>query len=113
MTIIPELRHRVVLLQRQITEEVDGTFTEAWRAGDTVWAKILPYIGREMQGEGWNSRTEEAQVKYKVTMRFRHSLFHRLQWEDKVLALRCPPIPDERQQWMTCLTYEVRGGRGE
>jgi head-tail adaptor len=109
MTIIPELRHRVALLHRQITEGEDGILSEVWHAGDTVWAKILPYVGREMQGEGWNNFAEEPQVKYKVTMRFRRSLFHRLQWEQKVLALRCPPIPDERQQWMTCLTYEVRG----
>jgi head-tail adaptor len=113
MTIIQDLRHRVVLLKRQIREEADGSFTESWTAGDAVWARILPCLGREMQGEGWNALTAEAQIKYKVTMRFRRNAFHRLQWEDTILALLCPPIIDGCRRWMTCLTYEVRRGKNE
>ena len=113
MTTLQELRHRVVLLQRRIQEAADGSFTESWITGDAVWAKVVPYAGREIQGEGWNALTEEAQIKYKVTLRFRNARFHRLQWEETILALRCPPIIDGRRQWMTCLTYEAKGGKNE
>lgn len=107
MTKIQELRHRVVLFKRQIKEEVDGSFTESWTSGDAVWAKIVPYAGREAQGEGWHAVTEGGQAKYKVTIRYRRAPFHRLQWEDAALALLCAPIIDERRQWVTCLMYMV------
>lgn len=106
MTRIQELRNRVVLLKRRIKEEQDGSFTESWEKGTSVWAKVLPYMGREAFGEEWNT-VNPVQAKYKVTMRFRREKFTRLQWENLTLTLLCPPIIDQQRCWMVCLMYEV------
>ena len=89
MTHIQDLRHRVVLLKRHVTEEQDGSFTERWGKGTSVWAKVLPCLGREAFGEEWNT-VNPVQTKYKVTMRLCREKFTRLQWDDLTLALLCP-----------------------
>ena len=45
------------------------------------------------------------QAKYKVTLRFRRERFTRMKWEEITLALLCPPLIDQRRQWMTCMMY--------
>jgi head-tail adaptor len=106
MTRIQDLRNRVVLLKRHVTEEQDGSFTERWEKGTSVWAKVLPSLGREAFGEEWNT-VNPAQTKFKVTMRLCREKFTRLQWDDLTLALLCPPLIDQNRRWMVCLMYEV------
>lgn len=111
MTVLRDLRHRIVLLKRRVVEEGDGSFTEVWQEGDSVWAKIIPCVGQEVFNEGWHHLTLPAE-KFKVTMRFRSSRFARIKWESRVLALLCPPLVDQRRQWMSCLMYGI-GGQDE
>lgn len=106
MTRIQELRSRVVLLKRHVIEEADGSFREAWQKMDMVWARVVPYVNREVFGEGWNNMNP-VQAKYKVTIRCRRGQFARVKWGDVTLALLCPPLWDQRRQWMTCLMYAV------
>lgn len=106
MTHIQELRNRIALLKRRIVEEQDGSFTELWEEGETVWAQVLPCMGREAFGEGWNT-VAPIRAKYKVTLRFRKGRFARIKWENITLALLCPPLIDQRRQWMVCLMYTV------
>lgn len=106
MTRIQELRNRVTLLKRRVVEEQDGSFTESWEEGDSVWAQVIPCMGREAFGEGWNTVTP-IRAKYKVTMRFRKIRFAR---ENVILALLCPPLIDQRRQWMVCLMYAMGEG---
>jgi head-tail adaptor len=112
MTQIQELRHRVVLLRRRIAEEADGSFQEFWEETDPVWAKITPCFSREILGEGWN-KAAPPHARYKVTMRNRQGRFSRIQWDDKILALLCPPLKDPHQKWMTCFMYEIGEDIGE
>lgn len=106
MTRIQELCNRVVLLKRRIIEEEDGSFKELWQEGDSIWAQVVPCMGREAFGEEWNNLTP-VQMKYKVTMRFRRGRFARIRWENITLALLCPPFIDQRRQWITCLMYAL------
>jgi head-tail adaptor len=106
MTRIQELRDRVVLLKRRVVEEEDGSFKEHWTEGDSVWAQIIPCVTRETLGEEWNTLTP-SHAKYKVMMRFRHGRFMRIKWDEKILALLCPPLIDQRRKWMTCFMYAV------
>lgn len=106
MTGLGDLRNRVVLLKRHIVEEKDGSFTELWQEGDAIWAEMIPYVGREVLGEEWNNLTL-IPAKYKVKMRFRRGRFARIKWEGITLALLCPPLIDQRRQWMSCLMYVV------
>lgn len=103
---IQELRHRVILLKRRVIEEADGSFKEVWQEGDAVWAQIVPCMGREAFGEGWNN-LNPAHTKYKVTLRYRKGWFRRIQWEDITLALLGSPLKDPHRQWITCLMYAL------
>ncbi len=103
---IHALRNRVVLLKRRIAEEQDGSFTEVWEEGSSVWAKVVPCMGREAFGEEWND-ANPVQTKYKVTMRFRREEFARIKWEGTTLALLGPPLIDQHRRWMVCLMYGV------
>jgi head-tail adaptor len=106
MTQIQNLSYRVVLLKRRIIEEDDGSFKEHWEESDSVWAQIIPYTNHEIKGEGWNS-SQAFISKYKVIMRYREGRFSRLQWDDRTLALLCPPSLDQFRKWLTCFTYAL------
>ena len=106
MTRIQELRSRVILLKRRIVEEADGSFTEIWEEGRSTWAKVVPHMGREAFGEGWNTATSP-QTKYKVTMRFCWEQFARLKWNNITLALLCTPLIDQHHSWIVCLMYDL------
>lgn len=114
MTRIHELRHRVTLLRRRVTEEEDGSFAEYWQEGDPVWARVVPCPVRETArgtGEGWN-HFPAIPLKYKVTMRVHQGRFERVrvsfrEGEDITLAMLCPPVVDPRRQWMSCIMYEL------
>jgi len=114
MTRIQELRHRVALLRRRVVENEDGSFTEHWQEGDSVWASIVPCCVSKTSGEtgeGWN-RLAPAALKYKVTIRFRWGRFDRVRvsfWEgeERTLAMLHAPAVDPWRQWITCLMYEL------
>lgn len=114
MTRIQELRYRVALLKRRVVEEDDGSFTEQWQEGDSVWAKVISCPVRQTDGgagEGWN-RPLPVSLKYEVTMRLRRGRFERVrvsfqEGEETTLAMLRRPVVDPRRQWMTCLMYEV------
>lgn len=108
---IHDLRQRVTLMKRKVVETEDGSFQEMWVKGDEVWAQVLPIMGREELGEGWNG-TQAIQGKYKVTIRFRKNRFDRIHWEARVLGLLSPPYSDQQRQWLVCLMYEVGENNG-
>lgn len=106
MTQIYELSNRIVLLKRKIMEEEDGSFKEYWEESDQIWAQIIPLMGKEQMGEGWN-HVNTFQSRYKVTIRNRMVRFSRLKWGEITLALLCPPIIDQQRKWLTCFSYDI------
>ena len=64
---IGNLRHRVVLQQKVITEDALKQQSEAWADIATVWAAIEPLSGREY----FAARQENAEVTAKITIRYR------------------------------------------
>ena len=106
MTKIHDLRDRVTLLKRSVVEGEDGSFQEKWKEKDEVWAHVTPLIGREVLGEEWNT-LKSTTSKYKIILRYRRYRFSRVIWEERILGLLCPPMADQRRQWITCLMYEV------
>ena len=104
MTKIHQLRDRVVLIKRRVIEQANGSFKEFWQEGDSVWAQVIPWGGREVYGENWNNFTASA-LKFKMVLRFRRGRFVRVKWQNMTFALLCPPISDQRRQWMTCWMY--------
>lgn len=64
---IGNLRHRVVLQQKVITEDALKQQSEVWTDIATVWAAIEPLSGREY----FAARQENAEVTAKITIRYR------------------------------------------
>lgn len=108
---IYELRHRILLLKRKITEEIDGTFKELWHEGDAVWAKIIPLNSQEIEREGWNNM-HNCHPKYKVTIRYRRGHFARAKWDNVILAQLSAPMVDPYRKWITCFMYALGDHNG-
>jgi len=63
---IGELRHRVTLRKKEITEDALKQQSEVWTDIATVWARIEPLSGREY----FAARQENADVSVKVVIRY-------------------------------------------
>lgn len=77
-----KLRHRVVLQQATTSQDSFGAPTPSWAAltGGTVYASVEALTGREFL----DSRQIEAQVDYRVRIRWRNDVTEqtRISWTD-------------------------------
>ncbi len=60
-----QLRHRVVIQARTLSDTAGGGQTESWSTHATVWARVEPVSGRELM----EAQQLEARVSHKVTIR--------------------------------------------
>ena len=63
---IGELRHRVTLQRKEITEDALKQQSEVWTDIATVWARIEPLSGREY----FAARQENADISVKIIIRY-------------------------------------------
>lgn len=77
-----KLRHRIVLQQATTSQNSFGELTPSWAAvsGGTVWASVEALSGREFL----DSRQIEAQVDYRIRLRWRDDVTerNRVTWTD-------------------------------
>ena len=63
---IGELKHRITLQRRSITQSDSGEPTETWVDLGTRWAKIEPLSSKEY----FSNLQQQSQITHKVTMRY-------------------------------------------
>jgi len=77
-----KLRHRIVLQAGTASQNSFGELTQTWAAisGGTVWASVDALSGREFL----DSRQIEAQVDYRIRIRWRDDVTerNRITWTD-------------------------------
>jgi SPP1 family predicted phage head-tail adaptor len=64
---IGDLRHRVVLRQKEITEDELKQQSETWVNVATIWADVEPLSGREY----FAAKQVNAEVSVRITIRYR------------------------------------------
>jgi len=62
-----DLRHRVTIQQKTVTQDTYGATVETWAALATVWANIEALSGREF----FDSQQTVAQADHRITIRYR------------------------------------------
>ena len=62
-----ELRHRVTIQQKSISQDTYGAALETWSTLATVWANVEALSGREF----FDSQQTVAQADHRITIRYR------------------------------------------
>jgi len=65
-----ELRHRVIIQQKYVTQDAEGITTESWADIATVWAAIEPLRGREF----FDAAAVNAEVTTRIRIRYRSGI---------------------------------------
>lgn len=100
---IGELRHRVSIQKKRITEDELKQQTENWADIATVWASIEPLSGREY----FSARQENSEVTTKITIRYRRDITAdmRVVFDGKILEVLSVINP---QEWCKSLVLMCR-----
>ena len=72
-----ELRHRVTVERRSMTQDTFGGQSTTWTALGTFWAWVQPASGREIEA----AAAQQAEISHTVTMRYNAAI-----WADPVAA---------------------------
>lgn len=102
---ISDLKERITLLKRVITEDQSGDLIQKWTKGDTVWANITPIFSKKTQeSEGWGESLVPS--RYKVILRKCQQTFQRIQWKEDLYSVVIASQADENQRWLTCVVQK-------
>lgn len=101
-----ELRHRVTIQQKTITQDTYGAEVETWAAVTTVWAKIEDLSGREYFAA---QQVPTAQVSTRVTIRWRADVKPEMRAlaNGRVLDIKAALDPDGRKRELQLMCLEV------
>jgi SPP1 family predicted phage head-tail adaptor len=102
-----ELRHRVVIEEREKTGETDrGRPTYRWKSLGRFWAKVEPLTGREAE----MTRQMVATATHKVTLRYRalSAETNRIVFNDRVFNIGFVANVEERNVKLEVTCTEER-----
>ena len=102
--VIGALRHRVTIERPVRTSDDGGTGTLTWTSLGSVFARIEPVGGREIEiGDGVAGR-----VSHKVLLRWRDDLAPqmRIVAGSQILEIRAVLDLEGRRRWLQCLCEE-------
>jgi len=93
------VRERVAIQTISLADDGYGGKTETLSTLATVWAKVSPVKGREVEKSG---RMESVET-YLVMIRYRADVTtaHRILWSGKLLNIRSVQNRDEKRQFLT------------
>jgi len=99
-----ELRHRVTIQAKSITQNGFGEPVETWSDVATVWASVQPLAGREY----FQAQQIKADITLRIRMRYRSGIqpAMRLLFESRVFEIQAVIDPDERHRELELLCAE-------
>jgi len=102
---IGNLRHRVVLQQKVITEDALKQQSEFWADIATVWAAIEPLSGREY----FAARQENTEVTTRITIRYLPGIKAdiRAVFGGRIFEVLSVINPEERRESLILMCKEV------
>lgn len=102
---IGELRHRVILQRKTVTEDELKQQTESWTDIATVWASIEPLSGREY----FAAKQVNSEISAKITIRYRKGINSamRVLFGGRIFEVQSVTNPEERCKSLILLCEEV------
>jgi SPP1 family predicted phage head-tail adaptor len=81
-----ELDKQVLLQSRTVTRDGYGAEVEVWATRATVWAKVVPGVGREWFAAGQT----QSEISHTVTIRYRKGVkpSDRLKYGDRIFDVK-------------------------
>jgi SPP1 family predicted phage head-tail adaptor len=103
---IGELRHRVVLQKKEITEDELKQQSEVWTEITTIWAAIEPLSGREY----FAAKQVNAEISARITIRYRKGITPdmRMVFDGRVFEVISIVNPKERCGSLVLMCREVQ-----
>jgi SPP1 family predicted phage head-tail adaptor len=100
------LRHRVEIQQAEITRDSFGDEQEVWTAHATVWAAILPLVGREY----FTAQQTVNEEMFRLQMRYVPGVqpAMRLVFGERVFNIRAIQNLEERNRELVIMATEVQ-----
>lgn len=98
------LRHRVLIEQRQLAQDGRGDPVETWTAFAEAWAAVEPLSGRER----FAARQEGSEVTTRVRLRYLAGVTPemRLSFAGRLYDIEAVIDPDERHRALVLLCVE-------
>lgn len=105
MTVVGNLRHRVIIQGKQTTPDGMGGFVEAWQDIATVWGDVRPLRGQER----YVAQQAVSEVTHKVTIRYMSGIApgNRILFDGRVFDILAVINVAERNRWLELLCSEV------
>lgn len=102
---IGELRHRVTLQQKEVTEDELKQQAEIWTDMATVWAAVEPLSGREY----FAAKQINAELSVRVTIRYRKDVTPdtRIVFGSRIFEVLSVVNPKERCESLILMCREV------
>jgi SPP1 family predicted phage head-tail adaptor len=103
---IGDLRHRVTLQKKTITEDALKQQSEAWVSVATVWAAVEPLSGREY----FAAKQVNAEISVRITIRYRKGITPdmRVVFGDRAFEVLSVVNPKERCESLVLMCREVQ-----
>lgn len=102
---IGNLRHRVALQKKAITEDGLKQQSEVWADIATVWARIEPLSGKEY----FAAKQINAEISVKLTLRYRKDVVSdmRVAFDGRIFEVLSIINPEERRESLILMCKEV------
>jgi SPP1 family predicted phage head-tail adaptor len=94
-----DMRERVVVQSMTTVADGGGGLTETWATFQTLWARVAPVSGREVEASGRLTSVET----YLIYIRYRTDILTgmRIIWNGKTLNIRSVDNRDEHREFLT------------
>ena len=99
-----ELRHRITIQQKTVTQDTAGVITETWADLVTVWAAIEPLTGREkfLAQQVYTDMTTRVRIRYRSGI----DPAMRLKYNSRIFEINVVVNPEERNRELELLCTE-------
>lgn len=99
------LRHRVVIQEKDPTQDEYGEEVPTWSDVDTVWAAVEPLAGREFL----ETQRVGAEVTTRIRIRYRDGIVPKMRvvWGDHVYDIKAVIHVEERQREIHLMCKEL------
>ncbi|HYF94423.1 MAG TPA: phage head closure protein [Symbiobacteriaceae bacterium] len=100
-----QLRHRITLQEKQITQDTYGAEVENWVDVATVWAEVSPISGREY----FAAQQVNAEVTHRIKLRYRAGVNSKMQvvFGTRIFGIESVINVGERNIEMQLMAVEV------
>lgn len=104
---IGSLRHRIIIQEKNLTEDLEGVTAETWGDVATVWASV-----EDLQGREFFQAAVVSETKTRIKIRYRNGITSamRVLLGERIFDIKSVIDPDGRKRELLLMCREVTDG---